>query len=367
MPVLFLRTMLLAMTLPVLLLSCSEAADESQDTSEPRGVAVAAYEVKSRDLTRVVNRTGTVEARHSIRIASQMAGNILEVHFEEGDRVTADQVLARLDTREHQAQLTRARAVLSRAQTDYDRVNELLERGAISRSEYDEVAADRDVASAEVELWETRVDFGTIRASQDAVITARHVEAGDAVSTNEILFEMADDSVLRVRLAVSDRDVGGITTGSELPLRMDALPDTTVTATVRRVFPAADPGSRLVPVELELTGIPDGVTVRPGYLARATLDIDSRDDVLAVPGEALLGSEGDEYWVYIINTENRLQRRHVTPGVARRNWTEILDGLEPGEIIVGTNPTNFQDNMLVRVTQWIDGQPADAPEIARSE
>lgn len=355
----------LALFCAVVLGACSDRpANGAGGDSEPRGLAVAAYEVKYRDLTRVVTRTGTVEPLRSLRVAAQMQGIVLDVNVEEGDRVAGGDVLARLDTREHQAQLARARAELSRTRTHLERADDLYARDAMSRSERDQAQAEYDIAAADVELWEARVSFGEIVASQPAVVTARHVEPGDAVASNDILLELADDSVLRVQLAVSDRDVGGVVVGAEIPLHMDALPDTVVTATVRRVFPAADAGSRLVPVELEITGIPDDVIVRPGYLARAALTIDARESALAIPGEALLGSEGDEAWVYVITTENRLQRRNVTPGVARRNWTEILDGLDPGDIIVGTNPTNFLDDMLVRITQWIDGQPAGAPELA---
>jgi len=165
-------------------------------------------------------------------------------------------------------------------------------------------------------------------------------------------------STLVVRVGVSDRDVSGIVTGALIPLVMDSLPGETVVSIVRRVFPSADPTSRLVPVELEITGVPAGLSVRPGYLARATLNVDSRSDVLAIPGEALLASEGDERWVYMIVDEH-LERRDVETGVTRRNWTEVLDGLVPGDIIVGTNPTNFRDDMQVRITQWVDGEPPD--------
>jgi len=345
----------------MVLAACGGDNSGSSESNIPRGVAVAAYEVKPQNLTREVTRTGTVEPLRVIRVAPQMSGTLLEVMVQEGDEVGPGDLLARLDIREHRAQLQRAEALLSQAEMTYERTSDLFRRGATSRAEYDQALADREVARSEVELWTTRVDFGEIRSDSNAVITQRMVESGDAVSANEAIFELSDMSTLVVRVGVSDRDVSGIVTGALVPLRMDSLQQDLIVSTVRRVFPAADPSSRLVPVELEIIGVPDGVTVRPGYLARATLNIDSRNDVLAIPGESLLASEGDEQWVYMI-INNRLQRQDVETGVARRNWTEILGGLERGDIIVGTNPTNFREDMQVRITQWIDGEPAEIVE-----
>ncbi len=348
------RVLLLIFTLS----ACGADQGDSNGDAVPRGVAVAAYEVKAQDLTRVVSRTGTVEPLRVIRVAPQMSGTLLDVLVSEGDQVASGDLLARLDIREHEAQLHRAQALLAQATTVYDRTSDLYERGAISRAEYDQAQADHQVAKSEVTLWETRVGFGEIRADSSAVVTQRMAESGDAVAANEVIFELSDMSTLVVRVGVSDRDVSGIVTGALIPLAMDSLPGETVVSAVRRVFPSADPTSRLVPVELEITGVPEGLSIRPGYLARATLNVDSRHDVIAIPGESLLASEGDETWVYMI-VDDRLERRDVQTGVARRNWTEVLDGLVPGDIIVGTNPTNFRDDMRVRITQWVDGEPPE--------
>jgi membrane fusion protein (multidrug efflux system) len=315
----------------------------------PRGVAVAGYEVKPQDLSREVSRAGSVEPLRVVRIAPQMAGNLLEMRVQEGDQVQAGDILARLDIREHRAQLNRSDSLLAQARSIYERTSDLFGRGAISRAEYDQALADYEVAQSEVELWQTRVDFGEIRAEIDGTITARMADRGDAVAANEVILELADLSTLVVRLGVSDRDVGGIVTGAPIPLSMDAQPNEQIISVVRRVFPAADPDSRLVPVELEITTVPDGVQVRPGYLVRAALTVDARADVLAIPGEALLALEGDQRWVYRI-VENRLQRQDVVTGVERRNWSEVISGLSAGDVIVGTNPANFREDLLVRVT-----------------
>ncbi|MEX1121267.1 MAG: hypothetical protein WED82_03995 [Balneolales bacterium] len=122
----------------------------------------------------------------------------------------------------------------------------------------------------------------------------------------------------------------------------------------KRIFPSADADSRLISVEILLrTGQQDEV-IRPGYLARVRLDADRRENVLAVPSESLLASTQDETFVYVINSENRLERRDVVSGIERRNWTQVLNGLEEGDVIVGGNPGNLRENLSVEVSRWID-------------
>ncbi|MEX0780088.1 MAG: hypothetical protein WD037_10140 [Balneolales bacterium] len=110
----------------------------------------------------------------------------------------------------------------------------------------------------------------------------------------------------------------------------------------------------MISVEILLrTGQQDEV-IRPGYLARVRLDADRRENVLAVPSESLLASTQDETFVYVINSENRLERRDVVSGIERRNWTQVLNGLEEGDVIVGGNPGNLRENLSVEVSRWID-------------
>ena len=332
----------------------SEAA-AAPTSDDERAVAVAAVEVLLRDLSRGIRVSGSIEPIREIELASRMSGVVTQVLVEEGDGVRAGQALAHLDVTEHRAEFERARVGLDEAERAHERARELRNLELISASEYEAARSAWRVAGTEVQLWEARVAFGQVSAPAAGVITAKRVESGGAVSDGGVLFHMADLSILVVRVGVSDVDAVHLSSGQPVEVTVDALPGNSWDAEIRRIFPTADPDSRLVTVEVAFTD-PDLGQLRPGYLARLRLDVDRRVQVLAVPNESLLASDPDEPFVFVIDGENRLERRLVVTGISRRDWTEITEGLEPGERVVGSNPAVLSEGTLVEVARTLTHQ-----------
>ena len=350
----------------ILLFSFSVVSCESEEEvvdDQDRAMPIAGYELSPRDMSRVVQVSSAVEPENRVTIASRMSGLITSLHVREGDRVSEGDLLLELDVEELEAELERSRAELELAETQYNRNAQLFEQEAISSSEYEETRANYKIAQSEVRLRETRLGFGTVRANNDLVILERHIEEGDAVSNNEPLFSVADLNRLVVRVGIPERDVVHIEEGDAANVRIDAFPDMTLSGSVQRVYPSTDSNSRLVTVEVTMRAEQQDVVIRPGYLARVQLDADRRQNVLAVPSESLLASSRDEKFVYIINSENRLERRDVELGIERRNWTQILGGLEEGDVIVGGNPGNLRADLHVTVSRWVEeGSPETITE-----
>ncbi len=339
--------------------SCSGEQAEGTGQHE-RATAVAGYELAPIDLSRSINVSSRVEPLTVNHIASRMSGLIHDLYVQEGDIVQDGEVLARMDVEEESAELRRAEARMAYARARYERVRELREREAESAAAYEEARTEMQVAESEVDLWQTRVKLGEILANKNGVITRKFVEAGDAVASNERIFQLADNSILVARVGVAERDVVRLDQGDPVSVRIDAFSGNSFDGSIRRIFPSAEETSRLVTVEVEISQNHDDMLIRPGYLARVQIRTDHRPDVLAVPSESLLASGRNESFVYIIDENDELKRRDVETGVSRRNWTEILDGLEAGDVVVGANPTNLRENLYVQVTRWVgkeDGEP----------
>jgi membrane fusion protein, multidrug efflux system len=184
-------------------------------------------------------------------------------------------------------------------------------------------SANKRIAESELKLLETRVGFGTVRAPHDLVVLRRYVERGDAVSANEPLFRVADLNRLVVRLGIPERDVVSLEEGQQTELQIDAFPGENFSGTIQNIYPSADENSRLFTVEVTLRAEQQDQVIRPGYLAQCIDGCRPTTECFGnVPSEALLASEQDERFVYIINDENRLERRDVVTGIERRNWTQ---------------------------------------------
>lgn len=347
-----LRPWLCVMALVVLVLSGCEDPEQAGDgeSAGEHGTPIAAVEIQPRDLSRQLSTSATVEPRVRIRLASRADGTLDEVAPEVGDAVAEGEVLARLDVSEERAELDRARAQEEDARRQYQRTRELRDQGVASAAELQRDEAVLRVAESERRLWQSRVAFGAVEAPRDAVITARHVEPGEAVDARQTLFELAAMDELVLRPGVSELDVAHLEEGMEVPLRLDAMPGEPLQGHIRRIFPMAAGDSRLVTVEIALPGDAAERGVRPGYLGRIRMAIDRRPDSLAVPAGAL-GEDDDGPYVYVVEDE-QLRRRDVEPGVTRGEWTEILDGLEQGEVVLATNPLDITDGQSVRIVGW---------------
>ncbi len=332
------------------LTGCSQ--DQEATAPARSATPIAAYEIATRDLSRPLRLAAPVETRALIRLAARTAGTVQEVLFEEGERVKKDQLLARLDVAEAEAELARTEAELASARLDYDRAVELRRRGVATELEFQTARVAMEVAESHRTLWRSRVGYGRIQAPQDSMVIARYVEPGEAVQTQDTLFELANMEQLVLRLGVSEMDVVHLQHGQIIPLTLDALPGITLEGQVRRIFPAAQGTSRLITVEVQLPADSYERGVKPGFLARVDTAIDPRPNTLVVPSAAI-GSDEEGPYVYIISDE-RLQRRRVEPGITRGRWTELVTGVEVGERILASNPIDMSDEQPVRVVTQHD-------------
>jgi RND family efflux transporter MFP subunit len=324
----------------------SAGAQPAGGRGADRATPVAVATVAPRDLARSVTVTGTVEPVRMIGVNSLLAGTVLVLHVQEGDRVRSGQILAELDARETRAQFERAQAVLANAQTVFERNQQLAATKIITDAEFEESRSAYEVAKSDAALWRTRVEFSRITAPSAGLVTAKLVEAGSAVSPNQRVFDLADVSLLVVRVQVSELDVVYVQRDAEVDVVLDAYPAAPVKGHVRRVFPSADAESRLVPVEVALDRFPEDVRARPGFLARVMFQLDQRTAALVVPAAAIgVGEEGQ--FVYVLDGDS-LVRRVVTLGITTEGLVEVRRGLSAGDRVVTSGHTNLRPGIRVR-------------------
>jgi membrane fusion protein, multidrug efflux system len=178
------------------------------------------------------------------------------------------------------------------------------------------------------------------------VVTEKRVESGDIVGNQARLFTVADVSSLVARVGVSELDVVELRQGDAVTITLDAFPGTALRGSIRRIFPVADPTTRLVPVEVVFDGASARVA-RPGFLARVTFDLATSEDVLLLPVAAVLGAQGAQS-VFVID-EGAAARRTITTGLTSQGRIEIVSGLSEGDEVVVAGNNTLREGMTVRV------------------
>lgn len=305
--------------------------------------------------SRSVSATGTVAPLRSVTINSQVAGALLGVSVEEGTPVRQGTVLARIDSRELEAQLASAEASLELARRTAERSAQLREQQIVTAAEFDRDQAALAAATATRDQLRTRVGYATVRAPISGVVTTRQVDQGDVVSNNTPLFTIADKSTLVVRVMVSELDVTALSEGDRVEVLVDALPERTFSGRIRRVFPSADPASRLVPVEVALTG-GDARDLTIGFLARVRFHLAPRDNILMVPATALIETVGQPA-VFLLHGTS-VTRRTVERGETFEGRVEIRNGLAAGDSVIVAGQNMLRDGATVRVVR---GPAGDVP------
>lgn len=298
--------------------------------------------------SRSVSATGTIQPIRAIGINSQMSGALTAVNVEEGSRVAAGAVLARIDSREIEAQLASAEASLELARRTAERSEQLREQQIVTAAEYDRDQAALTSAQATRDQLRARVGYSTVRAPISGVVTEKLVERGDVVSTNTPMFTVADRSTLVVRVMVSELDVTALEPGDVVEVMVDAFPDRAFRGRIRRVFPSADPASRLVPVEVALTG-GDARDLTIGFLARVTFRLAPRENILMIPAKALIETVGQPA-VFLL-TGTSVTRRTVERGETYEGRVEIRNGLQLGDSVVVAGQNMLRDGATVRVVR----------------
>jgi membrane fusion protein (multidrug efflux system) len=287
-----------------------------------------------------------------------MSGALLSVNAEEGTYVREGQTLARIDARELEAQVRSATAALELAESSAKRSDELWRQRIVTALEYERDRAALASAQATLEQLKTRLEYATIRSPINGVVTEKRLEAGDIVSPQTRLFSIADNSMLVSRVMVSELDVPLLQQGAVVDVTVDALGGARVAGRIRRVFPSADSVTRLVPVEVALSGRALN-QLRPGYTIRSTFRLGSRSDALLIPTRAVMGPAGAR--TVVIVRQDKSERRIVRVGPDIDGTTEVLEGLAAGDTVIVAGQALLRDGSAVRVVPPLSPDGRQAP------
>jgi membrane fusion protein, multidrug efflux system len=353
------RSLLAAGVAVMLLSACSreEAPRPQRGRSDgPRVEAVQVAIAERGQVTRRIAVTGTLEPLRVVGVLSQLAGPLTAVNAEEGDVVRRGQVLARIAVPELDAQLRSADVAYETAAAQIARLRQLLDAGVITAPEFEQARSAMAAAAATRDQLRTRLAFAAVESPIDGVVLERRVERGDLASPQLRLFTVADVSTLVVRVPVSELDVTALRVGGPADVVLDALPGAPLTGTIRRIFPAADTTTRLVPVEIAITGTA-ARQARPGFLARVSFRLVPRNDVLLVPATAVLENPRGAV-VYVVQ-DGKASLRSVERGITSEGRVEITEGLVEGDSVVVAGNTMLRDGAAVRV---IDRAQPTAPQ-----
>lgn len=313
-----------------------------------RETPVAVHVVEETEFSDLVEALGTARANESVTITAKVSDVIARLDFDSGQRVEAGTIMVELADAEEAAGLLEARATARETTRDVARIRDLTERGVAPRSRLDEAIAADERSRARVEAIEARVADRIIRAPFSGVVGLRNVSAGELVRPGDPIARLDDTSIIKLDFSVPERFLSVIEAGQEVEARSSAYTETTFLGVVDQIDTRVDPATRSVTVRALIENA-DG-RLRPGMLLTVQLRRDRRT-MPAVPGAAVVRLDEQAY-VFVLQEGERgmtVARTPVTLGRRTQGLIEVLDGLAPGDRIVGEGVHRLSDGAPVTI------------------
>jgi RND family efflux transporter MFP subunit len=323
-----------------LLAGCSrEAHRQPVAGTDLPAVTVHTQAVESKKWPSTEDVVGTVRAKLHASIEAKVSGRITEMPVVLGQKVTRGQLLARLDAAEIKARLEQVQAGLQQAEREWKRISSLFEQQAVTRSEYDATDARYLVAKGAMAEAQAMTAYVEVLAPFDGVVTRKSADVGDLAAPSRPLVDVEDPSALQLEADVPEAIASGIQSGARMGIWLESLPDQ-IFGIVSEIAPAADPVSRTFRMKLDL---PANSALRSGRFARLSVPTGEVAS-LHVPASAVV-LRGQMELVFAVEKQ-RACLRLVKTGRHINGETEILSGLDAGDVVV-----------IDGATQLVDGQP----------
>jgi HlyD family secretion protein len=318
----------------------------------------------------LLNGSGYVSARREATVSSKITGKVVEVMVEEGMKVEAGQILARLDSSnvdrslrlaEAQANAVRkglaeTRATLEQAERELQRVNQLAENKIATASELDRAEAeakslrarlakqeaDVAVAEGEVAVWKQQLDDTIIRAPFAGVVTSKNAQPGEMISplsaggafTRTGICTIVDMSSLEIEVDVNESFINRVQPAQPVVATLDSYPQWRIPAKVIAIIPTADRQKATVKVrvgfeQLDPRILPD-MSVKVAFQSAGDAPAEAR--AIEIPRSAVQQQDGRDI-VWIVR-DGRVERQAITVGQTSGNQVTVAAGLNGGERIV---------------------------------
>lgn len=360
-----------------------------------KGVLTPAVEVEVASVTQLypsqtftlLNASGYVVAQRKAAVASKVTGRLISLSVEEGSKVKAGQVIAKLESEDVAASrdqaeanlkaarynMEQAKAELHDATLSFNRNKDLLTQGFVAQAEYDTSearykkaiaaaeAAEAAVKAASAALRGAKVALGytLIQAPFDAVVLTKNADIGDivtpigaAANAKAAVVTIADMDSLLVEVDVSESNLQQVKIGQPCEIQLDALPDSRFRGTVHMIVPTADRTKATVMIKVRFINrdrriLPE-MSAKVAFLSREVRSDELKPRTTLNP-DAIRDRNGKKT-VFLVR-ENRVMETPVILGEKLGDMVEVLSGVKAGDRVVFKPLDKMKDRLKIKVAE----------------
>ena len=352
-------TLMLVGVVTIVLAACGETETPPPPASRP----VKTYTVEGLSGAAIRRFPGTVQASKRAELSFRVPGQLQEILVREGDNANKGDLLARLDPTDYQIAVDDRRATFDNAARNFNRAQELIRDGNISKLDYDRMEAEFRTAEAALKQAQQNLEYTFLRAPFDGSIGRREVENFEDVVAKQTIFSYQNRDSLDIVIGLPEslvRSLSPKTSTADVETgrrnRVKAIArfegrEQSFPLVVKEVTTKADPQTQTFRVTLNMDA-PAEFTVLPGMTATVEVDFSGMIEIAErtkwVPQSAVQADSGLNARVWVLDPETMtVSGKPVTIGRLHGRKIEITSGLVGGEEIVTVGANYLAEGMRV--------------------
>ena len=309
------------------------------------------YVVVQVQMQEMIRSTGTLLPDEEVELSFEAQGKLVGIYFDEGRRVKKGELLAKLNDAPLQAQLLKLQAQHKLTEEKLFRQKQLLDRDAISRESYDQVATELQTIEADIKLLEARIAETELRAPFDGIIGLRLISEGAYATTQTPIARLVKISPLKLEFSIPERYAGNVSPGFPVKFSIDGI-SKEFQAEVYAVEPKVEINTRTIVVRAFYPN--KNEELKPGRFTSVILILSQLNNAIAIPTQALIPEmDGEKVFVY---RNGKAEKIKVTTGLRTESQIEIKSGLKFGDTLLTTATLQLRQGLPVKLDTLVKNE-----------
>jgi membrane fusion protein (multidrug efflux system) len=308
---------------------------------------------------------GTAAAVQGVTVSADLPGTVDKIHFESGQTVHEGDILVDLDTRQEKAQLANMEAQRDLAHIQYGRSDQLAKAGVISKSEYDNAAAQQKATDAQVNDIRAAIARKTIHAPFTGVLGIRQISLGQYLAAGQAIVSLESRNPIYVNFGVPQQDAPKMKVGRSIHVSSEDNPALKANGRITALDSVINEQTRNIQIQATVEN--PGGELRPGMFLQVELPLGVSRDVIPLPASAInYAPSGDSVFVVGEMKDEKTGKTYL--GVRQQivkiegskgDQVAIVSGLNPGDQVVSAGSFRLRNAAPVQINNSV--KPSDSP------
>lgn len=343
----------LFLLLALSVLSCKEESETRE--IEPVEVRVAMIgEDSINSQLQSISYSGTIRADKTVNLTFQVSGTVEQVPVNSGEYVEKGRLIAEIDETTYRNQYNAQNAQLQLAKENYERINEVYQKGSIAEIKMLEARSNYEQARSATQALYQNIKHTQLFAPISGYLGEIMVEAGDVANPAQPIARLMNIEVVKALLSVPDAEISNFDTGDQAVVIIDALGPEQFEGIVEEVAVASSAGSPVHTVTVNIQN-PEG-RIRPGMAASIRFPNKTGEprakQPIVIPERSINVTENGTRFVYLVDPQRNVAvQQQVETGKLMDNGIQVDSGLEEGDLLVTSGYHKLTNNTPVTILE----------------